>query len=51
MSILKIMMLLNVFTVVRFNVIKSGKRKSECGLRQRYQCKNCKRKFVNDPVK
>ena len=34
-----------------FNVIKIGKRKTKCGLRQRYHCKDCKRKFVNDPVK
>lgn len=34
-----------------FNVIKIGKRKTKCGLRQRYQCKECNRKFVNDPIK
>lgn len=34
-----------------FNTIKVGKRKTKCGPRQRYQCKDCKRKFVNDPIK
>ena len=34
-----------------FDIIKIGKRKTKCGLRQRYQCKDCKRKFVNDPIK
>ncbi len=34
-----------------FDVIKIGKRKTKCGLRQRYQYKDCKRKFVNDSVK
>lgn len=33
------------------NVIKIGKRKTKCGDRQRYQCKNCYRKFVNEPIK
>jgi len=34
-----------------FAIIKIGKRKTKCGLRQRYQCKECNRKFVNDPIK
>ena len=33
------------------DVIRMGKRKTKCGDRQRYQCKNCHRKFVNDPIK
>jgi len=33
------------------DVIRIGKRKTKCGDRQRYQCKNCHRKFVNDPIK
>jgi len=31
--------------------IKIGKRKTKCRLRQRYQCKSCNHKFVNDPIK
>jgi transposase-like protein len=33
------------------DVIKMGKRKTQCGERQRYQCKSCNRKFVADPIK
>jgi transposase-like protein len=33
------------------DVIKAGKRKTKCGYRQRYQCKNCNRKFTDDPIK
>ena len=32
-------------------IIKAGKRKTKCGSRQRYKCKNCHRKFVSDPIK
>jgi len=33
------------------DVIRMGKRKTQCGERQRYQCKSCNRKFVSDPIK
>ena len=33
------------------DVIWMGKRKTQCGERQRYQCKMCNRKFVADPIK
>ena len=34
-----------------FNIIGVGKRKTKCGQRQRYQCKDCTRKFVNASIK
>jgi transposase-like protein len=33
------------------DIIRMGKRKTQCGERQRYQCKSCDRKFVSDPIK
>lgn len=33
------------------NIIKKDKRQTSIGLKQRYLCKDCGRKFVNDPVK
>ncbi len=32
-------------------IIKRGKRKTNTGIKQRYLCKNCNRKFVAEPVK
>jgi transposase-like protein len=33
------------------NVIKRGKRKTKSGIRQRYECKECGRRFTNEPIK
>ena len=33
------------------NVIKRGVRKTKCGLRQRYECTECHRRFTHDPIK
>jgi transposase-like protein len=33
------------------NIIKNGQRKTKYGIRQRYRCKNCKKKFVLDPIR
>ncbi|RLF40257.1 MAG: IS6 family transposase [Thermoplasmata archaeon] len=33
------------------NVIKRGKRKTKAGIRQRYECKECGRRFTPEPIK
>jgi len=33
------------------HVIKRGKRKTKQGIRQRYECKECKRRFTIEPIK
>ena len=33
------------------NVIKKGKLKTRCGVKQRYLCKNCGRRFTEGPLK
>ena len=33
------------------NVIKRGKRKTKVGIRQRYECKECGRRFTPEPIK
>ncbi len=33
------------------NVIKRGRRKTKGGVRQRYECKECGRRFTNEPIK
>jgi transposase-like protein len=33
------------------NVIKRGTRKTKSGIRQRYECKECGRRFTNEPIK
>jgi len=33
------------------NLIKSGIRKTKIGTKQRYECKNCKKRFVLSPIK
>jgi len=33
------------------NLIKSGKRKTKTGIKQRYICKDCKKRFVLSPIK
>jgi len=32
------------------NLIKSGKRKTQTGIKQRYECKKCKKRFVLSPI-
>ncbi|WP_370657058.1 transposase, partial [Klebsiella pneumoniae] len=32
-------------------MIKRGRRKTKAGVRQRYECKECGRRFVPEPVK
>lgn len=32
------------------NLIKSGKRKTQIGVKQRYECKDCKKRFVLSPI-
>ncbi len=32
------------------NIIKSGKRKTQFGIKQRYECKKCKKRFVLSPI-
>jgi transposase-like protein len=34
-----------------FEVIKNGKRKTSCGVRQRYICKECEHRFTPEPIK
>jgi len=33
------------------NVVKNGSRKTKMGIKQRYRCKDCGRKFVLEPIK
>jgi len=33
------------------NLIKSGKRKTQLGIKQRYKCRDCKKRFVLSPIK
>ncbi len=33
------------------NIVKNGSRKTNAGIRQRYLCKDCKSRFVLDPIK
>lgn len=33
------------------NITKNGSRKTKAGVRQRYLCKDCKKRFVLDPIK